>query len=268
LEHGPLIATGRTAEVFELGEDRVLKLMLPEFSKELGEWEARAGKAVNAAGLAAPRLLDALWIGDRFGLVYERLFGPSMYALLQAKPLQPGRLAAELARLHVEMHSSSAQDKGLPSLKDSLRKLIGLAEGLPPELQDAAGKRLDRLPDASAILHYDLHPGNVLMTVDGSRVIDWMTVQSGDPAADVARTVFLIRDSRVGSAGSPVERAAVQVVRHWFVRSYLRAYRRLAPLDVAAIRAWRPVVLAARLGEDIPRERPVLLAELRRTLPV
>jgi uncharacterized protein (TIGR02172 family) len=261
-----LIARGRTAEVFELGADRVLKLMLPDFSAELGAMEERAGAVVGSAGLAAPRLLETFWVEDRFGLVYERVIGPSMLQALQSKPLHTGRLAAELARLHVEMHAASARNKGLPNLKDSLRRMIGGSEWVPDDLRGTAMERLDRLPDRDAILHYDLHPGNVLMTDSGSRVIDWMTVQSGDPAADIARTIFLVRDTGVAPVTSTVERAALFAIRRWFLRSYVRAYGGLAGYDVAAVRAWRPVVLAGRLAEGIVDEHPRLIAELRRTL--
>jgi hypothetical protein len=66
---------------------------------------------------------------------------------------------------------------------------------------------------------------------------------------------------------SPVfERAAVALIRRWFTRSYLRAYRQLRPIDPAAISAWRPVLLAARLGEGIEAERDDVLGMLRAAL--
>jgi uncharacterized protein (TIGR02172 family) len=263
LELGPLIAVGRTAEVYALGEDRVLKLMRSEMPRQIGEWEARAGGVVASSGLRAPRLLETVWVDDRFGLVYERLHGPSMLQVLQANPLRTGRLAAEFARLHAEMHAVSADGTGLPDLKASMRGMIERSASIPPDLRDAAFDRLDGLPDGNAILHYDMHPGNVIMTAAGPRAIDWMSVQRGDPAADIARTIFLIRDTGFIPGTSRVERAALFAARRWFLRSYLDAYRRQAILDEPAVRAWRPVVLAARLGEDIVEERPKLIKALR-----
>jgi uncharacterized protein (TIGR02172 family) len=265
LETGPLIASGRTADVFALGDDRVLKLMRPDMPAEIGEWEARAGRVVTAAGLAAPRLLDTCWTDGRFGLVYERVYGPSMLQVVQSRPLQTGRMAAELARLQAEMHATSAGGKGLPSLKETLRGMIERSD-CPADVRAAVLDRMETLPDGDAILHYDLHPGNVLMTADGSRVIDWMTVQRGDPAADVARTIFLIRDTGHTPGTSMPGRIALFVVRRWFLWSYLRTYTRLAGLDRAAVKVWRPVMLAGRLAEGIAPERPGLLAEIRRTL--
>jgi Ser/Thr protein kinase RdoA (MazF antagonist) len=260
------VAAGRTAEVFAWDDGRVLKLIRPEMPEGLGETEARAARAACDAGLAAPRLIETIRVDGRFGLVYERLDGPSMLDALAARPLGIGRLAGQFARLHAAMHDASGA--GLENVKEYLGRQTGRAgDVLPAELREAARRHLDRLPDGDSILHGDMHPGNVVMTAAGPKVIDWMTVTRGAAAADVARTIYLVGESPVPDDTPVARRAAIGLVRKTFLRAYLREYRRLRPIDDGAIRAWRPVVLAARLGEHIESERDRLLAELRRTLP-
>ncbi len=261
MQIGPLIAEGRTAEIFDLGPDRILKLMRPEIAGEVGEWEVQAAAAIDAAGLTAPRLLETVRVDGRLGLIYERVDGPSMLAALERNPLRTVSLARDFARLHAEMHATSGDGRGLPGLKPSLVDMIERSPLVPPNARTRALERLDRLPDGDSILHYDFHPGNILMAGAGPRVIDWMTVKHGDPAADVARTLFRLRGAAPPPRGT-LGRLALGGVRRVFVATYRRSYRQLMRFDPAAVRAWRPVVLTARLAEGIAEERTWLLAEI------
>jgi aminoglycoside phosphotransferase (APT) family kinase protein len=261
-EPGRLIARGRTADVFEFGEGRVLKLIRPDMPAGLGDHEARAARVVDAAALPAPRLLETVTVDGRFGLVYERIQGPSMFAEIGRRPLGTPRQARAFARLHADMHC--APGDGLPDLKANLLRAIEAA-GLPPSLAPAVRERLRTLPDGAAMLHGDMHPGNVIMSDAGPKVIDWMTVSRGDPAADVARSMFLLLESDIPGASGP-QRAVMSVIRRWFARSYFAEYVRRSGVERGRIRAWRPVILAARLAEGIEQEREATLARLERAL--
>ncbi len=53
-------------------------------------------------------------------------------------------------------------------------------------------ERLPTLPRrAPAVVHLDFHPGNVLQTAEGPRVVDWTGVAVADPRFDVAWTQLL-----------------------------------------------------------------------------
>jgi aminoglycoside phosphotransferase (APT) family kinase protein len=262
VEPGQLIARGRTAEVFAFGEGRVLKLIRLEMPAGLGDHEAHAARVVDAAALPAPRLLETVMLDGRFGLVYERIQGPSMFAEIGRHPLSTPRQARAFARLHADMHS--APGKGLPDLKANLLRAIEAAD-LPPSLAAPVRERLRALPDGTAMLHGDMHPGNVIMSGAGPKVIDWMTVSRGDPAADVARSMFLLRESDIPGASGP-QRAAMSVIRRWFAHSDLAEYVRCSGVERDRILAWRPVILAARLAEGIEQERDAILAKLERAL--
>jgi aminoglycoside phosphotransferase (APT) family kinase protein len=262
VEPGQLIARGRTAEVFAFGEGRILKLIRSEMPAGLGEHEARAAGVVDAAALPAPRLLDTVIVDGRFGLVYEKIEGPSMFGEIGRHPLSTPRQARAFARIHAEMHAARGDE--LPDLKANLQRAIEAA-GLPEPLAARAIGRLQTLPAGDALLHGDMHPGNVIMSAAGPRVIDWMTVSRGDPAADVARSMFLLRDSNIPDA-SGSQRAVMSVIRRWFASSYFAEYLRCAGLERGRVFAWRPVILAARLAEGIEPERVAVLTELERAL--
>jgi GNAT superfamily N-acetyltransferase len=258
---GARIAVGRTAEVYAWGDDAVLKLIRPGMADGMADFEARVAAVVESADLPAPRLLERVTVDGRPGLVYERVVGPSMLEEV-GRPWSPASLARRFAELHVRTNAASGGD--LPEHKTRLRDAIA-ASGLAEDLVAAAMARLDGLPGGDAVLHGDFHPGNVIMSPTGPEIIDWMTVTRGDPAADVARTLYLLRESIVPGA-SRVQLIALGFLRPWFARAYLAEYLRLSGFDGELVRAWRPVILAARLAEGIEVERPRIVAELRRTL--
>lgn len=54
--------------------------------------------------------------------------------------------------------------------------------------------------DGARLVHFDLHPDNVLLGPDGPVLIDWTNARGGDPDADVALT-WLIAETSAGVRG-------------------------------------------------------------------
>ena len=101
------IGLGRTAEVYAWGDNSVLKLLRPGFPDLLGELEANVAALVSRASVGAPRFIGTVRLEGRFGLIYERLAGPSMLDGLSARPWQIDRLARRFAELHAVMHEAA-----------------------------------------------------------------------------------------------------------------------------------------------------------------
>jgi len=59
---------------------------------------------VAATGLSTPKLVGALDVEGRQGILYERVEGPSMLEQSTSKPWLVFRLARQLADLHAEIH--------------------------------------------------------------------------------------------------------------------------------------------------------------------
>ena len=256
---GDPLGLGRTAEVFARGDDEVVKLLRPGFPERLGEHEAMFAALVADAAVGAPRFLGTTRIDGRFGLVYERLRGPSMLDRLARRPWEIDRAAWRFAELHAAMHE--ANGTGLPRQKAEVARMIGRAgSSLPEDARQAALARLDTLPDGVAICHGDMHAGNVLVTPRGEVVIDWETASCGDPAGDVARTLFLMRFGGIPAHVPRIQRGFIALARRRFSSTYLRQYRRLRRMDDRDVAAWRLPILAARLGEAIDEERDAVLA--------
>ena len=255
---GPRLGIGRTAEVFAWGDREIIKLLRPAFPDRVGEREVAIARRVDASGLAAPRFLGVERVEGRYGLVYERITGPSMLDRLRRRPWRVDQLARAFAALHADMHETDGA--GLPSLVAKLRAEIErAAESLGNVRRDATLRALDRLARGSTVCHGDMHPGNVILSSAGPIVIDWLTAGFGPPEADVARTMFLLTGSDIPGTYPRVQRALIGTLRGRFAATYLRAYRRRRALDAHQLALWRLVVLAARVGEGIEAERSSLL---------
>jgi aminoglycoside phosphotransferase (APT) family kinase protein len=257
------MALGRTAEIFDLGDGRVLKLFRSGWGRTSAERELSIARKLEEAGIPAPRALGLEHHGDRFGVVFEKVSGPSMFEAFASKPWRFAAHARQLAVLHVEVHSKSIP--GLPSCLDDLRNEIEHAPKLSGDLRSAALKLLDQMPTGRALCHGDLHPGNVILTSQGPRVIDWADATSGHPLADVGRTMVLLSFGPLQER-TRWKRVLVLIMARLFSNRYVAHYVRLAGADRVQLRRWEIISAAARLNTDIPDEHAALLKFVHRGL--
>lgn len=259
-----IIGVGRSAEILAWGEDRAMKLYREGSSRAWVQREARVSRLVHEAGLPAPAVFPAETedglheIDGRLGILYERVYGPTMLRDLLARPWMLLTHSKALAALHAQMHSVPGD--GLPDARERLERGIEITgDSLSASQQAAAREALARLPSDARVCHGDFHPDNVLLQEGGPIIIDWGPASCGHPLADVAWTYLLYTIS-----GSPVDaslgmRIALAFVRRISLRTYLRTYERLTGASWTAIEPWLGVVAILRLADRIPEEREALL---------
>ena len=254
---GPLIARGRTAEVYAWQEGQILKLFYDWCPPQWIQHEIDTSRVITTKKLSTPKWIGTQEIENRRGIIYERVDGPSMLVVCSAKPWLIFRMARQMAELHTQIHLQNGS--GLASLRSSLQATIQRVENLPPGLKNGVLRLLEKLPDESALCHFDFHPGQVLITNKGPVIIDWMTACQGHPLADVARTAIILTTSPVPGANWAM-RAMVNLWRGLFYQSYLARYLELHPgVTRDEITTWMVPVAAGRLKEGIAGEQESLL---------
>ena len=228
-----LVAAGRTAEVFAVGNDRVLKLDRLEWNG-VSHFEADIVKTAHAAGLPVPEVYETVTIDGRHGIILERMHGPSLTELL-ANSDDVDALARHFVELHQRVQAGSLP--GLPDLVARLDDEIKRS-GLPAGLRDELGAGLAVLAsgEPTRLCHFDLHPDNIIVTDHRWVVIDWLTAANGPAIADLARTLLLRANTT-----DPVMQTFVAAVRR-------QACNRRA-IDNTAVQSWTRVLAAARLAE-------------------
>ena len=264
-----LVGQGRTAEIFEWGEGRVLRLLRPGASAEHTQREMRAFRYVNAADLPSPAVYPSdsedgvIEIEGCFGFVMDRIDGPSMLQVLTERPWKLWPFARALAAFHLSMHRQVIPD--LPCQRDRFHRVIDrLSEELGETITTRIRTSLDNLGDGGAVCHGDFHPDNVILSDRGPIIIDLGPATAGAPAADVAWTVYLFRHGSHPPGMARWQRAMLSILRRMFLAGYRRAYARGAAFSWNEVEEWGPVIAAIRLGDGIPEERKFLLRILRK----
>ncbi|MFC3802304.1 phosphotransferase family protein [Cohnella sp. GCM10012308] len=262
--YGIRIGAGRTAEIYEYGEQRVLKLYYPGLTEEQVEAEYRIGQAAWRAGIQTPMPLERVQHDGRHGIVLERVAGVTMLASLARRNGTVAQEASRMALLHSQIHRISVP--GLPSQRSSLQERIVHAPLLTDEEKSRLALLLRELPDGDRLCHGDYHPDNIMLG-DGEWIIDWMTGMSGHPAGDAARTALLLQYGSVPDEAPDEVVAWLADMRAELLDGYLLAYAKQTGTTREQIERWLPPVAAARLCEWIPEaEKEALAAFIRRSI--
>jgi aminoglycoside phosphotransferase (APT) family kinase protein len=211
---GASVGTGRSADVYEYEPGWVLRRY-----REPRDTEREVAGMEHARRNGFP-VVEAKALDD-CDIVMQRLHGPTMLDELERQPWQIAHHAAILASLHQRLHAIEAPD-WLPA---------PMGEG-------------------EALLHFDLHPDNVILTDDGPSVIDWPNVARGPGIADVAYTWIILATA---APPRPTVRARLTsaIGRRTFLRLFVRHF------DRAEVKHWIPIGADFRLSDRTlpPAER-------------
>jgi Ser/Thr protein kinase RdoA (MazF antagonist) len=170
-----------------------------------------------------------------------RAEGPSFAETIGAHPAVLSEYMKALARLHLAIHRN--EGALLPDLKIRLTGNIQKATILGASRQARMLDRLADMPAGDRLCHGDFHSFNVMGTPGNACVVDWLDAARGEPAADACRSYLLMR----------------RLDPTW-ASTYVDAYATESGVSPNDILGWLPIVAAARLAEDVPSEREVLLA--------
>lgn len=253
------IGEGLEAEIFAWEEGAILRLLRDPQAAEQNECQWAAMEAARSSGLRVPTVHGLTTVMNRPGMVMERLEGRDLMAEIGRRPWTVFRAARLSGEIHAQLHGVTAPDS-VAALRPKLRQEIESSSLVPAALAKVALQALTGLPDGDKLCHGDFYPANLIISRDGPVLIDWTQVSRGDPAADVARTLLLVRVGELPPGTPILVRPIALVGRGLLASMYLRSYRHDRLLDMELVnRWWRPVV-AARLAEGIGGERSRLLA--------
>lgn len=251
---GELIAAGRTSEVHAYGDDSVIKILRAEVPSHWAELEAHLTGSVRSLGVPAPEMRDLVEVNGRPAIVFERIYGPSMWQLMCDDPNEITPLAIMLADVHRQIQHAGLPD-GVPDLVIRLCSKIDDAPHLTADEQSEAAALVSSLPRGAALLHGDLHPGNVLMGATGPIVIDWFDATIGHPIADIVRSSILLRPDEQSHlpGATPTALANLHQV---YVEQFGDELARAEP----GLQPWESVIAAGRLDEGVEADASKLLA--------
>lgn len=253
MRKGQCIGKGRTASVYEWGENEVLKLF--NQGENMGN-EAENCRVINSLGIPSPQVAGTIEIDGCQGIIFERVKGITLTRMIEPNKESLAKYAKLLAELQTEVNSHRVNIT--PNLNKELTNKIGFIRKIGADKRNKIIEMLNGLPEDNAICHYDFHPDNVIMSQRGPVIIDWANVLVGNALADAARTSLILKSHAVPPGEYPYW-LDDRMGRLYFHDIYLNEYLRLNNIDAVDLEPWAIPMAAARLGEEIPEEEQQLM---------
>ncbi|XDD47180.1 aminoglycoside phosphotransferase family protein [Leptospira sp. WS39.C2] len=261
---GVPFAIGRSADLYDLPNNQVLKLFFPSANPKEIEAEYENTLEVSRLQVTKMHCYGKVKVGERLGIVFDRLDGISLTKLPDKNPIELFRIANTLANLHFKMHQTKSQ-----KLRDIKQILNDCLEAKPLEFLSKDEKKIiseyiKNLPEGDSVLHLDFHPENVIVKGKEPIVIDWMTAAKGNPCADVSFTQLLFTDGELWPGTPKLKILFYTLIRKFILSGYLKSYKHLSGLTNADLNRWRLSSLLLRLGLwDIQSERENLKQQIK-----
>lgn len=262
---GEKIGEGATADVHAWTPGRAIKLFKAGIPHRLCAHEAAITRAIGATGAPAPEVFEEVTVEGRAGFVMARLDGPSLMQAVKRKTVTYAEAGGVLAGCLHAVHATPAPPD-IPRLRDYMAASLRRAAGyLPQHVAAGVVARIERLSPGDGLCHGDPNPGNVIITRDGPRLIDWIAAIRAPAALDLASAHVMLTELAPLVADDPERPRAINAALQ-------AAYARLAGTSPAtlsvSVEPYLPVVRAlALLSGALPTLSAMLQQRLEAEFP-
>ena len=257
---GEKIGEGAFSEAYAWAPGQVVKLFKAGVSHLLGRHEVRMIRAVHAAGVPVPAVLGEVTLDGRFGIVLERLDGPTLRHLSRTGAVTFEQAGAIIAALAMSLHKTSPPPE-LPSMRAYMESELRHDDGkVPKHVATDILTLIDRLSTGDGLCHCDLSPGNVIMTAEGPKLVDWTFAMCGPAALDLGFLHVILSELGPEIADNPERPRATNAAAQ-------SEYARLAGMSLAELTAamepYLPIVRTfVVLGNVVPALREQLIQRI------
>lgn len=209
--------------------------------QERCERECRFMELAQAARLPVPRIVASASWNNHPVLLMTWCQGRPLAEELQQRPWRVWSLGYAFGQLQARLHRIPVDTSNTQPWISWKNNDFALTQALQRQIHAAP-----------ALLHLDYHLGNVI--VDNGEItgiIDWANAQVGDPRADLARTLTILRVEPWQKQSSPV----MTVFRWLFTQAWQSGYTQVAtwPDNMALYYSWAGEVMINELKQRIKR---------------
>src|SRR5437763_1912951 len=157
---GEKIGEGAFSEAYAWAPGQVVKLFKAGVSHLLGRHEVRMIRAVRAVGVPVPEVFGEVTLDGRFGIVLQRLDGPTLWHLSRTGAVTFEQAGAIVAALGMSLHKTSPPPEVL-SMREYMESELRHDDGkVPKHIATDILALIHRLPPGDGLCHCHISPGN------------------------------------------------------------------------------------------------------------
>lgn len=240
---GKQIGSGGTSNVYEWGNEEVIKIYKPHVTDDVINHELYIGQVLNKVSFNIPKLIGETFINGKKALIYERVIGNVMgEALLKGD--YESVLAHKFAEIHYSIHKKSIDE--LPSQYEFLKNRIINLRIMLEDKTTPLLNLLDSIPIKNVLCHGDFQPLNIMGNFNKYVVIDWNGACLGNPILDVAWSFMTLNSPIIKNLfGDLISETLVK-----FTNDYLIYYCKMSGVKENQIMECLPIVAARRLYDN------------------
>lgn len=234
-----LIAEGKETKVYKNG-DLAVKVFNDDVPKTEVLNEALVHSLVEETGFKIPEIKEVSKIDGKWALSMTHIEGKTLRELMKENPDKLEEYVNLMVDVQLQVHARRIPT--LPKLKYQLRSAIEFL----PELDDIRKyellTKLESMPKHVKLCHGDFDPHNIIIKDDEVYVVDWKLATQGNASADVGKTYMLLCLQEPKAA-----------------EMYLDTFCAKSHTAKSYVQAWLPIIAAARLKENKPEEKELLM---------
>jgi uncharacterized protein (TIGR02172 family) len=235
-----MIAKGANGECYKVDDETVLKLYYEYIDDASAAKEKALAKKAFVAGVPTAISYDVVASGNRRGVLFEMLKADTLSKYIEKNVHRLDAVVEMYVGFCRQIHAIAGDPNAFP---DAVALSCGYVDAcdLFNDRQRAAIKdRLLRAERRNTLIHWDLHPGNIMMQGDRPCLIDMGDMAIGTPYFDLGQ---------------------IKQVLHYYAGMGL-CHKIIGLDDAIALRVW-PKFIATYFGNPAPDELDAIDERIR-----
>lgn len=248
-----LLAQGGEADIYDIGENKILRVMRNANGKSL-EREKILFPILQNHHVNIPCVYDYVVVDGKPAEVMQKISGATMIDELKKHPLHISSQIKQLAHMQTEVSSIEICDT-LNTIQNVMDYFIAKPPLMEKKLIDFTLCIFNELPKDNYLCHADFHPGNILIQDGKYYIIDWSGAYRGNYLSDVAHSYLLLKHVPQIPGQSSVQHTLLKFVGASAAKAYIREVYRLKLFDYELFSKWTVIMAFLRVYYGMPSER-------------
>jgi uncharacterized protein (TIGR02172 family) len=182
-----MIAKGANGECYKVDDETVLKLYYDHIDETSAAKEKALAKKAFVAGVPTAISYDVVVCGNRKGVLYEMLKADTLSKYIEKNIHRLDAVIEMYVGFCKQIHAIAGDPNTFPDAVTLACGYVDACDVFNDRQRAAIKDRLLRAEKQNTLIHWDLHPGNIMMQGDRPCLIDMGDMAIGTPYFDLGQ---------------------------------------------------------------------------------